>query len=120
MPRLLLLELAIFLSPFVAYGLYQMALRDAAAEGRKAWPITALFGAGLSLAVIAWLFLIFGEDRDRNVCRSPESFNVETQEIIPAREYPCDADIESIGQPRVLEVPIDDPSAGETAPDNSL
>ncbi|MEO1475828.1 MAG: DUF6111 family protein [Pseudomonadota bacterium] len=110
MPRILLLELAIFLSPFAAYGLYHAALRDAAAEGRKAWPITALFATGLGLAVLAWLFLILREDRDRNICREAPSFDSETRELIPGREYECDADIESIGEGRLQR---DNPPASD-------
>ncbi|MEM9667489.1 MAG: hypothetical protein AAF950_01075 [Pseudomonadota bacterium] len=119
MPRILAIELAIFLSPFAAYWLYQMALRDAAAEGRKAWPIRALFGTGLALAVLAWLFLILREDRDRNICREPSRFDSETQQLIPGREYECDADIESIGERRRLnETDVEDTDDG-TVPGTS-
>ena len=109
MPRIVLMELAIFLSPFVAYGLYRLALQDAEAEGRKSWPINALFGTGLALAAIAWLFLILREDRDRNICREAPRFDPVTRELIPGREYECDADVESIGQGRRDDPPGDVP-----------
>ncbi|MEO0883585.1 MAG: DUF6111 family protein [Pseudomonadota bacterium] len=119
MPRILLLEIAIFLSPFMAYGLYQLALRDAAAEGRKAWPITALFGIGLTLAAGTWLYLILREDRDRNICREAPSFDSETQELIPGREYECDADIETIGQRRDLSSPAEEEGDDEASTGSS-
>ncbi|MEL7482055.1 MAG: hypothetical protein AAGJ29_10890 [Pseudomonadota bacterium] len=100
MPYRVLMELAIFLSPWAVFGIYRILVRDAEMEGRKAWPITALFGIGLVLAVGLWVYFIMREDRDRNMCREPSRFDPVTRELIEGREYPCDADIETIGEPR--------------------
>lgn len=103
MPYRILMEFAIFLSPWVAYGLYRLAISDAEAEGRKAWPINALFGTGLVLATLLWAFFIFSEDRGRDICREPSSYDPVTQELIPGREYECERDVSTVGIPRTRE-----------------
>ncbi|MEL7127991.1 MAG: hypothetical protein AAGK23_00450 [Pseudomonadota bacterium] len=100
MPYRILLELLIFLSPFAVFGLYRMAITDAEAEGRKAWPINALFVIGFVLALALWIFFILREDRDRGVCQTQPGFDPVTRELIPVREFPCDANVEDIGIPR--------------------
>lgn len=104
MPYRILMELAIFLSPFAMFGLYRLAIRDAEVEGRKAWPINALFGIGFVLAVLLWLYFILREDRDRNMCSEAARFDSETRELIPGREYECDSDVETLGR-RIVEEP---------------
>ena len=99
MPRFVLFELAMLLTPFVLFGIYRMAVTDAKIEGKKAWPITALFGAGLGLAVLAWAFLILREDRSL-ACSEPAYTDPETGAIVPARNYKCDVEFEDLGVPQ--------------------
>jgi len=99
MPRLVLFEISMLLLPFVLFGIYRLAVRDAQIEGRKAWPINLLFGIGVMLAIIAWLFLILREDRDSSVCKGPSSFDPVTGKIVPGEEYQCDLGLPPRGEP---------------------
>lgn len=89
MPRLVLFELAMLITPFVLFGIYRMAVNDAQIEGRKAWPINLLFGAGVALAVVGWLFLVLREERQTDVCKGPSSFDPVSGEVVPGEEYKC-------------------------------
>lgn len=103
MPYRILMEIAIFLLPWAVFGLYRLAIRDAEAEGRKAWPINALFGTGLALATLLWIFFIFAEDRGRDICRQPSSFDPVTRELVEGREYECERDVSAVGAPRARD-----------------
>lgn len=105
MPRLVLFEISMLLLPFVLFGIYRIAVRDAQVEGRKAWPINLLFGAGVILAVLAWLFLILRDDRETNICTGPSSFDSVTGEVVPGQEYQCDLGLQPRGEPLGAETP---------------
>ncbi len=98
LPRLLG-ELFLLVLPFIAFGLYRLAVRDAEIEGKKAWPITALFLTGIVLAVGFWLFLILREDRSLT-CNEPAYTDPATGEIVPARSYECDVEFKDLGVPQ--------------------
>ena len=113
LPRLLG-ELFLLVLPFIAFGLYRLAIRDAEIEGKKAWPITALFLTGIALAVGFWLFLILREDRSLT-CNQPAYHDAETGKLVPARSYECDVEFEDLGVPKSEDpggrvVPDGDPS----------
>jgi len=57
----ILIELLVLLSPFAVYGLYRMALSEAAADGKKPWPVQRLFIIGFVLALTAWIGLLAWE-----------------------------------------------------------
>jgi len=99
MPRLVLFEISMLLLPFILFGIYRIAVKDAQIEGRKAWPINLLFGIGVLLAVVAWLFLILREDRDSTICTGPSSFDPVTGEVVPGEEYQCDLGLPPRGAP---------------------
>lgn len=99
MPRLVLFELAMLLTPFVLFGIYRLAVRDAEVEGRKAWPINLLFGAGVVLAILGWLFLLLREGDNREVCRGPESYDSATGKVVPGEEYDCNLGLRPRGEP---------------------
>ena len=97
-PRLLL-ELFLLILPFIAFGLYRLAIQDAEVEGRKAWPITSLFLVGIALAVGFWLFLLLREERGRD-CVRPDYIDPETGRLIQGQRYDCEIGFEDIGVPR--------------------
>jgi hypothetical protein len=110
----ILFQLVFFLLPFLAFGLYRLALAEAAQEGRKPWPIKGLFGLGLVLAVGSWLAFILIDRTDGGYCYTPSQL-VDGQ-IIPGERYPCERDLSQIGQPRSSDpggrpvgVGLDDP-----------
>lgn len=100
MPRLVLFELAMLIIPFALFGLYRLAVHDAEIEGRKAWPLTALFAAGIVLAILAWLVLLAREDRDPNLCDGKAQFDPTTGEIVQGTDYECDLKPAQIGAPQ--------------------
>lgn len=93
MSRLVLFEISMLLTPFILFGVYRIAVKDAAVEGRKAWPINLLFGVGVVLAILAWVFFILRDERDTKVCTGPSSFDSATGKVVPGEEYPCDLDL---------------------------
>lgn len=97
MPRLVLFELAMLLTPFILFGLFRLAVKEAEVEGRKAWPINLLFGIGVALAVVAWLFLIMREDRGSDLCTGPSRFDPVSGKIVPGEKYECDLGIDQGG-----------------------
>ena len=113
MPRLVLFELAMLVTPFALFGLYRLAVKDAQIEGRKAWPINLLFGAGVVLAVLAWLFLILREERQEDICTGPSSFDPVSGEVVPGEEYKCD-----LGLPPRPGVPVVEETAEELVEDS--
>lgn len=90
MPYRIAIQLVFFLLPFIAFGLYVLATTDAERDGRRKWPIQALFLAGLALTTAVWFFKIFTENDERNLCIEPP--RSENGKIIPARTYPCERD----------------------------
>lgn len=103
----ILIEILILLSPFAIYGLYRLAIEEAAAEGKKPWPIQRLFIIGFVLAIVAWLgFLIWDKSRSNTeLCKGP-SVLVDGK-IRPGPEIPCPRDVKNIGIPA-----SDDPGGG--------
>ena len=99
MSRLVLFELAMLVTPFILFGLYRLLVKDAQIEGRKAWPINLLFGAGVVLAVLAWLFLILRENREEAICTGPSSFDPVSGKVVPGAEYDCDLGLQPRGAP---------------------
>lgn len=85
----ILLQLAIIGIPFMAFGLYLLLSTAAEEEGRRKWPIKALFAVGISLSLIVWVSLILREGRSRHICYEPPV--VINGEIVK-REYPCERD----------------------------
>lgn len=97
MARTLIIQLTLFLLPFLAYAIYRLLVSDAQAEGRKTWPITTLFTTGAVLAVAGWTWMATREVKDPNVCYEAARF--EDGEIIPGRTVPCPRDLRDVGQP---------------------
>lgn len=109
LPRILL-ELAIVMMPFAAYGLYRLAINDAEVEGRKAWPITLLFGIGIVLAALAWLFLLLREDRNPDLCDGRSRLDPVTGQITQDEDYECGLPLDQIG------IPVEEPTAPAEVP----
>ena len=85
----ILFLLIVFITPFLAYGVYRAARAEALEEGRKTWPINMLFGIGAAFALIMWIVLIFVDRGERDICVEPS--RIENGKIIPQREYACEA-----------------------------
>ena len=85
-PRILL-QMVLFFLPFIMFGIYRIALAEAEQEGRKPWPIRALFGSGLALAIGSWLVLIILDRVSGEPCYQPTQ--IVDGEIIPAQKIPC-------------------------------
>ena len=96
-PRILL-QLTLFLLPFILFGVYRLAIAEAEEEGRKPWPIRVLFGAGLVLAVGSWLILILLDRGGREECYRPAQ--IVDGVVVPGESYACEKDLGSIGLPR--------------------
>lgn len=97
MPLRLLFQLFFFLLPFIVFGLYRLAMSDAAQAGRKAWPTKTLFGAGLILAVVSWFAFIVMDNVDRGYCYSKSQ--LVDGKLIPGQRYRCDSDLSRVGIP---------------------
>ncbi len=95
----ILLEVLIFLLPFFAFGLYRLLITDAETEGRKTWPIRTLFAIGAVLAIGLWVFLILREDKVRDVCLTPPTYDAVNRVLVPARRVPCEQDVTRVGEP---------------------
>ena len=93
----LLLELFLFLMPFMMFGLYRLAIAEAKEEGRKPWPIYWLFGAGSVLAVGVWFVLIVLDRGGRDECYTPH--RLVDGEMVGGEVYPCEKDLANIGAP---------------------
>ncbi len=89
----------------MGYGLYRLLSAEAEEEGRKKWPIQMLFGIGAFLAVAVWIVLLLRDNRSGDTCYAASRF--ENGVLIPAREYPCEHEIDEIG------VPLSDDPGGE-------
>ncbi|MEL7393642.1 MAG: DUF6111 family protein, partial [Pseudomonadota bacterium] len=96
-PRILL-QLTLFLLPFILFGVYRLAIAEAEEEGRKPWPIRLLFGAGLVLAVGSWLILILLDRGGREECYRPAQ--IVDGAVVPGESYACEKDLGAIGLPR--------------------
>jgi len=81
------LQLAVFLLPFIMYGVYRLLISDAQADGRKTWPINSLFGAGAALTLGLWVYLASREDKDRDNCYQPAG--MENGVLVPGKQIPC-------------------------------
>ncbi|MEM1114827.1 MAG: DUF6111 family protein [Pseudomonadota bacterium] len=97
MARTIVIQLVLFILPFLAYAFYRLLLSDAQADGRRTWPIRALFGTGAALAIAGFGFLVLSEDRSPNMCHEPARY--ENGELIPARSFPCERDMTTVGAP---------------------
>ena len=97
MARTIVIQLVLFLLPFLGYAFYRLLLSDAQADGRKTWPIRVLFGAGAALAVTGFVYLALTEERSPNMCHEPARY--EDGELIPARSFPCERDLTTVGAP---------------------
>ena len=87
-PRILL-QMVLFFLPFILFGIYRIAITEAEQEGRKPWPIRALFGAGLGMALGGWLVLIVLDRIAGEPCYKPSE--IIDGRMIPAQEIPCNA-----------------------------
>ena len=137
----LIFELVIFLTPFLAFGIWRLATQEAIEEGRKPWPIAVLFGIGAVLAVAAWIILIFMDRGGRETCY--ERRRLVDGEMVGGQVVPCEKEKSSLGAaasrdpggrahglgetdpagpdtaPGPTETPpADDPPASDTLPDD--
>ena len=97
MPYRILIQLFFFILPFAAYALYLLLIADAEADGRKSWPVNALFGAGAILTIGVWLFFVFSEDKTRGVCHVPA--RLVDGVLVDAQKIPCEQDVTGLGVP---------------------
>ncbi|MCI4644700.1 MAG: hypothetical protein MRY64_07960 [Hyphomonadaceae bacterium] len=115
MARTVVIQLILFLLPFLAYAIYRLLITDAEADGRPAWPIRVLFGVGAALTLAGWAFKASQETKERDLCIEPPRY--EDGVLIPQRTVPCERDLTRVGAP-VTETPgeaavEDTPPAGE-------
>ena len=110
----ILIEILVLLSPFAVYGLYRMALTEAASEGKKPWPVQRLFIIGFTMAVVAWIALLAWDKTNLNTDMCPGERTLVDGEIVQGPDIPCNRDVEGIG------VPVsEDPGGSSTSPDTS-
>ena len=109
----LLLELLILLSPFAIFGLYRIAVAEAAAEGQKPWPVQRLFIIGFVLAIIAWFALMLLEERRISDDLCPGQSIFVNGELVEGEPVPCERDVKSIGVPA-----SEDPGARQSEAEN--
>jgi len=93
----IVLQIAVFLLPFILYGIYRLWMRLARREGRQTWPISVLFAIGAVLAIGLWTYLALREEKVREVCYEPARF--EDGVLVPARKVLCDRDLTNVGAP---------------------
>lgn len=98
MGRRLIIEVLIFLLPFAVFALYLAVTADAEREGRRKWPINALFLIGLALAAIGWFaFMFFDRPPTAHTCYTPS--RIVNGEVIEGEPYDCDIDRTKLGEP---------------------
>lgn len=114
MARTVVIQLILFLLPFLAYAVYRLLVTDAEAEGRKTWPINLLFGVGFVLALAGWAFMASQETKERNLCVEPPRY--ENGVLIPQRMVPCERDLTRVGAP-TTETPGNAPASETDAED---
>jgi hypothetical protein len=94
----LLIELVLFATPWVLFALYVAMTRDAVEDGRRRWPINALFLSGLALALIGWFAMVALDRGEVEYCR--ESSRMEDGKIVQGALVPCEHNLENAGTPR--------------------
>lgn len=110
----ILIEILVLLSPFAVYGLYRMALTEAASEGKKPWPVQRLFIIGFVLAIIAWVVLLAWDKTANSGDMCPGERTFVNGEIVQGPDRPCQRDVSGIGIPAT-----DDPGGGSPESDPS-
>lgn len=92
-------EIAIFLFPFALFGVYLLVTADAERDGRRKWPINALFLSGVALALIGMMVLIFLERANPDSqCRT--ATKIVDGQIVQGERYDCSGDFSELGSPR--------------------
>lgn len=110
----ILFQLFFFLLPFLAFGVYRVAVAEAELEGRKPWPIRWLFGIGAVLAVGSWLLFIFLDRGEGNYCYTPT--RIVDGELVEGQRYACDRDLSHIGEPKSEDPGSSASGVGEPEP----
>jgi hypothetical protein len=100
----ILIELLLFSTPFMLFGLYLLLRKDAVEDGRKLWPLNSLFLAGLALAALGWIAMIMLDRGEKTECRLPS--RMENGQIVRGDIVPCEHDNAHAGEPLT-----DDPGA---------
>ncbi len=98
-PRILT-QLVLFILPFILFGLYRVAVAEAQLDGRKPWPIRALFGVGTGLAVGSWFIFILLDRGGREECYRPSYRDAQTGAFVRGETYPCQKAYDAIGVPK--------------------
>jgi hypothetical protein len=93
----IVLQIAVFLLPFILYGIYRLWMRLARRQGRQTWPISVLFGIGAVLAIGLWTYLAMREEKVREVCYEPA--RLVDGVLVPSRKVRCDRDMTTVGAP---------------------
>ncbi len=88
------LQVAVFLLPFIMYAIYRLLVTDAEADGRKVWPINALFSTGAVLTIGLWVVLASRETKVRDLCYEPA--HMQDGVLVPGRQVPCPDSRETI------------------------
>ena len=95
----ILIEILVLLSPFAIYGLYRMALSEAAADGKKPWPVQRLFIIGFVLAIVAWVALLAWDKTANSGEMCPGERTFVNGEIVQGPDVPCERNVQGIGVP---------------------
>ncbi len=82
----ILLEIALFATPFAIFYLYRLAAQDMTTKER--WPLTILVAAGGVLAVGALVIMALSEPSDHGLCYQAPRY--ENGVYIEGRKVPCD------------------------------
>ncbi|MEM1104967.1 MAG: hypothetical protein AAGH87_01145 [Pseudomonadota bacterium] len=97
MARTLVIQLTLFLLPFLGYAFYRLLLSDAQTDGRKTWPIRVLFASGAALMAAGFAYLALSEERSPNLCHEPARYVDGV--LVQARSVPCERDLTNVGAP---------------------
>jgi hypothetical protein len=107
MAQRILVELALFLTPFLIFFIYRAASKDLSI--REKWPMTTLLLTGGALAVAALVISPLLAPSDGGKCLQAQRYV--NGELIPARMVDCDEVIEVVAPP-----PTGDPLPPPVAP----
>ncbi|MEO1569413.1 MAG: hypothetical protein AAFR41_03040 [Pseudomonadota bacterium] len=99
----IVLQVAVFLLPFIFYAVYRLLIADAQSDGRKVWPINSLFGVGAALSAGLWAYLTLREVKERDICNEPA--RIENGVLVPGRQVPCETprNLIDVGAPTTEE-----------------
>jgi hypothetical protein len=94
MAQRILIELALFLIPFIIFFAYRAASKNMSVKDR--WPLTILIVAGAVLASAGLLIKAMSEKSDNGLCYQAPRY--ENRVYIEGKKVPCDEVVSPVSQ----------------------